>query len=189
MCPRARVLRPRSRVRATLEAACCSPTSPRLLAPSAKLSHPLSFPTHVTRQAPSRLTGERRPFCDRRRARPPSVASVSSASSSATWDTPRFALFIFVLPSPRSPEHFLRSRSPPPSTQDFSASLPFSRRSEFTIVASNLPMPLIRLLLSLCLRNSSPELIYAAVSPPRRVPRSLVPCTGVVPTVEFAMLP
>jgi hypothetical protein len=35
-------------------------------------------------------------------------------------------------------------------------------------------MPLIRLLLSFCLRNSSPELIRAAVSPPHRVPRSLV---------------
>jgi hypothetical protein len=36
-------------------------------------------------------------------------------------------------------------------------------------------MPLIHPLLSLCLCNSSPELIHAAVSPPRRVPRYLVP--------------
>jgi hypothetical protein len=36
-------------------------------------------------------------------------------------------------------------------------------------------MPLIRLLLSLCLRNSSPELICIAVSLPRHVPCSLVP--------------
>jgi hypothetical protein len=46
---------------------------------------------------------------------------------------------------------------------------------EFALVVSNLPMPLIRLLLFLCLCNSSPELIRTAVSPPRRVPRSLVP--------------
>jgi hypothetical protein len=36
-------------------------------------------------------------------------------------------------------------------------------------------MPLIHPLLSLCLRNSTPELIRAAVSLPRRVLRSLVP--------------
>jgi hypothetical protein len=36
-------------------------------------------------------------------------------------------------------------------------------------------MPLIRPLLSLCLHNFSPELISAAVSPPRCVPHSLVP--------------
>jgi hypothetical protein len=36
-------------------------------------------------------------------------------------------------------------------------------------------MPLIRPLLSLCLRNSLLELIRIAVSPPRHVPRSLVP--------------
>jgi hypothetical protein len=39
-------------------------------------------------------------------------------------------------------------------------------------------MPLIRPLLSLCLRNSSPELIRADVGLPRRVPRSLVPLRG-----------
>jgi hypothetical protein len=39
---------------------------------------------------------------------------------------------------------------------------------------SNLVVPLIRPLLPFCPRNSSPELIRAAVSPPRHVPRSLV---------------
>ena len=46
---------------------------------------------------------------------------------------------------------------------------------EFALVVSIILTSLIRLLLSLCLRNSSPELIRVAVSPPRRVPRSLVP--------------
>jgi hypothetical protein len=46
---------------------------------------------------------------------------------------------------------------------------------EFALVVSNFPMPLIRPLLSLCLGNSSLELIRAAVSLPHRVPRSLVP--------------
>jgi hypothetical protein len=46
---------------------------------------------------------------------------------------------------------------------------------EFALVVRNLPMPLIRPLLSLCLQNSSLELIRAAVSPPHCVLRSLVP--------------
>jgi hypothetical protein len=45
---------------------------------------------------------------------------------------------------------------------------------EFALEVSNLSVPLIRPLLPFCPRNSSPELIRAAVSPPRRVPRSLV---------------
>jgi hypothetical protein len=127
--PRPRVLRPRSQAHAPLEAACCSPTSPRSLAPLAKLSRPLSCPVHATRQAPPPLIRDRCPFYDRRRARSLSVASMSSASPSATRDTPRFALSLSVLPGQRSLEHFLRSRSLPPSTQDFPASLPSSRRS------------------------------------------------------------
>jgi hypothetical protein len=43
------------------------------------------------------------------------------------------------------------------------------------LVVSNLPMPIIRPLFSLCLRNSSPKLIHADVSLSRGVPRSLVP--------------
>jgi hypothetical protein len=84
MCPRRRVLRPRSRARAPLEVARISPTSPRSLAPSAELSRPLSCPAHATRQAMPPLIGDRRPFCDRHRACSPSVASVSSLNSSVT---------------------------------------------------------------------------------------------------------
>jgi hypothetical protein len=55
---------------------------------------------------------------------------------------------------------------------------PHPRRSpsalEFALEVRNLPVPLIRLLLPFCPCNSSPELIRAAVSPPRCVPRSLV---------------
>jgi hypothetical protein len=45
---------------------------------------------------------------------------------------------------------------------------------EFALEVSNLPVPLIRPLLSFCPRNSSQKLICAVVSPPHRVPRSLV---------------
>jgi hypothetical protein len=45
---------------------------------------------------------------------------------------------------------------------------------EFALEVSNLPVPLIQPLLPFCPRNSSPELIRAAISPPRHVPRSLV---------------
>jgi hypothetical protein len=62
----------------------------------------------------------------------------------------------------RRPETFLPPCRPPGAP-------------EFALVVSNLLMPLIHPLLSLCLRNSSPELIHAAVSPPHRVPRTLVP--------------
>jgi hypothetical protein len=57
--------------------------------------------------------------------------------------------------------------------------LPHPRRSpsvpEFALEVSNRPVPLIRPLLPFCPSNSSPELIRAAVSPPRRVPHTLVP--------------
>jgi hypothetical protein len=48
------------------------------------------------------------------------------------------------------------------------------RAPEFTLKVSNLPAPLIRPLLPFCPRDCSPELICAAVSPPRRVQRPLV---------------
>jgi hypothetical protein len=45
---------------------------------------------------------------------------------------------------------------------------------EFTLEVSNLPAPLIQQLLPFCPCDVSPELICAAVSPPRRVQRPLV---------------
>jgi hypothetical protein len=68
----------------------------------------------------------------------------------------------------------LRSWSPPLQPE---TSLPPCRppgAPEFALVVSNCPMPLISSLLSLCLRNSSSELIRTAVSPPRCVPHSPV---------------
>jgi hypothetical protein len=87
---------------------------------------------------------------------------------------PSICLFPHCLPGPRSPEHFLRSRSPPSSTRGSTAPLLSPSAPEFALKVRNLPVPLIRLLLSFCLHNSSPELIRAAVSPPHRVPHSLV---------------
>jgi hypothetical protein len=52
------------------------------------------------------------PFCGHRRVRAPSRATVSSASPSAARDTLRCALPLSGSSGPRSPEQFLRSRSP-----------------------------------------------------------------------------
>jgi hypothetical protein len=54
-------------------------------------------------------------FHGRRRARAPSSATVSSALLLAARDTLRCALSLPAASGPHSPEHFLRSRSPPPS--------------------------------------------------------------------------
>jgi hypothetical protein len=78
--------------------------------------------------APSPLTIDRRPFGDHRRARAPSVASVNSASPSATRDTLWFALPLSNLLGPRSPERFMRSRSPPLSTRGSTAPPSFPKR-------------------------------------------------------------
>jgi hypothetical protein len=115
---------------------------PRPFRPCAPLAH--FPPTHLRPQssslAPS-LALRARP--DKLRRRSPKTAAVprpslsrvmpvplvSSAASPASRDTLRFVLSPSCLPGSRSPEHFLRSRSPPPSTQDFTASPPSSRRS------------------------------------------------------------
>jgi hypothetical protein len=173
--PRPRFLQPRPRV--------CAPFEPRTL-----LSHLPSLTCALSRtpspslslcargqRAPPLPTVDCRPFCDRRRVRVPSVASVSSASLSATRDTLWFACFpLWLARSPltgafvaqqeprrrqsEAPSHPRRPPSPP----------------EFALEVSNLPTPLIRLLLPFCPRDCSPELICAAVSPPRRVQRPLV---------------
>jgi hypothetical protein len=96
-----------------------SPTSPRSLAPSVEPFRPLSH--YLPPLAHHRL------FCDHRRARAPSVSSVSSASPSTTRETLLFALPLSGLPGPLSPERFLHSRSPPPSTRGFIAPPPFSK--------------------------------------------------------------
>jgi hypothetical protein len=97
--------------------------------------------------APPLLTKVRRPFYGRRRAIAVPVASVSSASSSATQDTPWFAPSPSGSPGPRSPKSSLCSRSPPQSTQGFPASPHRPSTLEYALKVSNLPMPLFRLLL------------------------------------------
>jgi hypothetical protein len=91
------------------------------------LSSPLSLFAR-NQVAPPLLTEDCRPFHDRRRARAPSVAAVSSASPSATQDALWFALPRSDLPGPRPPERFLRSRSSPPLTRGSTAPPPFPKR-------------------------------------------------------------
>jgi hypothetical protein len=89
---------------------------------------PLSL---CARDQPSFVAAHQGPpsFRDSHCARVVSVSSVSSASPSVARDTPRFAPSPSGLPGPRSPECFPCSRSPPPSTRDFTASLLSSRCS------------------------------------------------------------
>jgi hypothetical protein len=110
--PRPRVLRPRSSPRAPFE-------------PRALLAH---LPSHICAlypaPSPSLSLCPREPrappppadvyrlFCGRRCARAPSSATMSFALPSATRDTLRCALSLPTVPGPRSPEQFLRSRSP-----------------------------------------------------------------------------
>jgi hypothetical protein len=110
--PRPRDLRPSPHVPTPFEPCALLAHLPSLTcALSRTLSPSLSLCPRDQR-APPPPTVDRHPFYDHRRARAPSVASVSSASLSATRDTLWFARSPSGLPSPCSPEHFLRSRSP-----------------------------------------------------------------------------
>jgi hypothetical protein len=86
-------------------------------------------------------------FRGRRRARAPSSATVSSTLLSAARDTLRCALSLPVAPVPCSPEHFLRSQSPPPSPRRTLAPPPLLRdasasaRGEQPARALNLVIP------------------------------------------------
>jgi hypothetical protein len=145
-CPRPHVLRPRSRARASLEAARRSstpPPPPLTCALSRTLSPRLSLCAR-DQVAPPPLAEDRRPLRDRHRARAPFVAAVSSASLSATRDALWFALPLSDLPGPRSPERFLRSRSPPSSTRGSTTPRCSPSVLEFALEVSNLPMPLFR---------------------------------------------
>jgi hypothetical protein len=116
-----------------------------------------------------------RPFCDRRRARAPSIAAVSSASPSATQDALWFALPLSDLPGPCSPERFLRSWSPLPSTRGSTAPPSFPKRpgartrgekpSHTFILPCIVPVP-AQFLIGVYSRRCSP---------PRRVLRPRVP--------------
>jgi hypothetical protein len=125
--------------------------------------------------APPPLTEDHHSFYDRRRARAPSIAAVSSASPSATRDTLWFALPLSGFPGPRTPEHFLRSRSPPPSTQGSTTPPPFPKHPE---VRSRGEQP-SHAFISLSI-VPVPAQFLAGVdprrrSPPRRVLHPLVP--------------
>ena len=100
---------------------------PLTCALSRTLSSPLSLCAR-NQVAPPLLTEDRRLFHDRRRARAPSVAAVSSASPSATRGALWFALPRSDLPGPRPPERFLRSRSPSPPTRGSTAPPLFPKR-------------------------------------------------------------
>jgi hypothetical protein len=175
--PRPRVLRPPPHVLASFEPrAPLAYFPPLTCALSQTLSPPLSLCAR-NQEAPPPLTEDRHPFCDRRRSRAPSLASLSSASPSATRDALRFAFSLPGLSGARSPERFLRSRSSGACRRRPEA-LPHPRRSssapEFALEVSNLPMPLFRQVSPPCPRTSSPELIRAVVSPPHRVLHPLV---------------
>jgi hypothetical protein len=107
-------------------------------------------------------------FCGYRRACAPSSATVSSALLSAARDTLQCALSLPAAPSSYSPEP--RHHRPVE---------PLRLRRRFATPAlllevSNLHVPLIWSLLPCLARDCSPELLRAAVSPPRRVQRPLV---------------
>jgi hypothetical protein len=148
-----------------LSPAHCSPTSPRPFAPSARLAHPHSRSAHACREPrhhpPPVL-------------RPPSSATVSSASLSAAWNTLRCAPSSLVLPAHAHQSNSCAAGAPPPSSVSslrhhhclVTPSLPLEVR--------NLPAPLISCVLPSCSRDCSPEHSGAAVSPPRRVQRPLV---------------
>jgi hypothetical protein len=90
--------------------------------------NPLALSLSLRARPESSANVDCRPFCDRRRARALSVASVSFALSSATQDTLWFALPLSGLPDPRSPEHFLRSRSTVAVDPRLHRTLSFSKR-------------------------------------------------------------
>jgi hypothetical protein len=139
--PQPRVLQPRPCARALLAhllsliCALCQILSPSLsLYPREQRASPPPADDHCL-------------FCGRRRARAPSSATVSSGLLSAARDTLWCALSLLVASGPRSPEHFLRSRSPPPSPRRTLAPPPLLRdanasaRGEQPACALNLFIP------------------------------------------------
>jgi hypothetical protein len=151
---------------------------PSLICASAQPPRPLSRSACVNRELRHCPADVHCLFCGRRCAHAPSSATVSFALPSATWDTLRCALSIPAAPGPRSPECFLRSRSPPPSPHRPVEPLRLRRcfaMPALLLEVSNLPVPLIWLSLLYSSSNCSPEQSSAAVIPLRRGLRSLVP--------------
>jgi hypothetical protein len=111
-CPQLRVLRPRPCARAPFEPRALFAHLPSLICALCQtLSLSLSLCPRVQR-APPPPAVDRCPFCDHRRVHAPSCATVSFASPSAARDTLWCARPLSGSSGPRSPERFLRSRSP-----------------------------------------------------------------------------
>jgi hypothetical protein len=171
--PRPRVLRPCPRARTPFEPRALLAHLPLLTCALCQTPSPSLSLCPRKQRAPPQLTVGCSPFCDHHRARAPSFASVSFASSLAARDTLRCAP-LSGLPDPRSPEQFLHSRAPPPSPCRVPAppSLPrdssASPRGEQPAHALNLAF------IAWLARDCSPELPHAAVSPPRCVQCPLV---------------
>jgi hypothetical protein len=92
------------------------------------LSPSLSLCPRVQRTPPSPADAHCL-FYGHRRARAPSSATMSFTLLSAARDTLRCALSLPVVSGPRSPEHLLRSRSPPPLPRRTLAPPPLLRDS------------------------------------------------------------
>jgi hypothetical protein len=173
-CPRPLILRPRPRA--------CAPFEPRsLLAHLPSLSCALNQPPRSlslalhARPENSATTHCRSQFVLRSSSRPHPVLclvefrlAVSCSGHPSVCPPLWFARSaltgaVLVQPEPhrRRPEVPPHLRRPPHSP-------------EFALEVSNLPAPLIRSLLPFCPHDCSPELIRAAVSPPRRVQCPLV---------------
>jgi hypothetical protein len=161
-----------------------SPTSPTHLCPQPNPLAPLSLCAR-DQIAPSPLTVDRRPFCDRRRARAPSVASVSSDLSSATRDTLWFALPLSYLPGLRSPENFLRSQCPPPSTRGSTAPPSFPKRPGVCTRGEQPSHVFISPCIAQCPRNCSPEVVASPRDLSTAVCVLWCPRAGFAPMVEF----
>jgi hypothetical protein len=103
-------------------------TSPYSLAPSAELSPPsLALRTRqdkLCRRSPKTATVSRPPLSPYRICCLGKLYRTTHSSGH-----PSIHPFPSGSSRPRSPEHFLRRRSPPPSTRGFTASPPSSRRS------------------------------------------------------------
>jgi hypothetical protein len=111
-CPRPRVLRPRPCARAPFEPRALLTHLPSLICALCQTPSPsLSLCPRVQR-APTPPAIDCCPFCGLHHVCAPSRATVSSASLLAARDTLRCALPLSGSSGPRSPERFLRSRSP-----------------------------------------------------------------------------
>jgi hypothetical protein len=110
--PRPRILRPCSCARTPFEPHVLLAHLPSLICALCQTLSPSLSLCPREQRAPPPPADDHYLFCGRRRARAPSSATVSSALLSAARDTLRCALSLPAASGPRSPEQFLRSRSP-----------------------------------------------------------------------------